>query len=412
MRKILLALLFIAAAVAARADGLNGQTTIKLAPGLGNSASAANTSTQTVKNASTIYPQLFYLAVTSSCTINSTCASSATSTAGYLLTATAGGVIFTMPNPGSVGQAPQSFGFDYSHTYTITTTGGSASIYGCGASGTSVTLNYPATLVTDGTNYQCVPSAGSPLVSIANASSTGTTANTVTILTGGTAVIASTSTTSGVIGITVGGAGTSGNALIAQAGIVSCTFDSSGVTAGHYVIPSTVTGGDCADGGATAPTSADTVGFALATVGSGAANVLVSIRRAASSGGSAKFQFLFQPGTLPNSAGTTYYGIVNSANAANETFDQQPSAFACTAKSIYTMTGGIAPGSGNSWAFTFRDNASSTNMPTVTVSNSATTGSATGFTGAVSAGDLISLQIVTTGTPASNAVIRVSVECD
>jgi hypothetical protein len=78
-----------------------------------------------------------------------------------------------------------------------------------------------------------------------------------------------------MVGIVVGetASATTGNAVIAISGIASCTFDASGVVAGHYVINSTATAGDCADGGATKPVTTQTFGRALATVASGAANV-------------------------------------------------------------------------------------------------------------------------------------------
>lgn len=148
-----------------RADGTwaappggGGATTITLAPGLGNSSSTYNPGTQTVTNGSTLYPQFFYYGQSQSCTVNSTCAGSAANDSGYALTATAASVTFTMPNPGAVGSAPQNFGYDGTHSYTLTTSGGTASIYGCGASATSITVSYPTQLITDGANYMCVPS--------------------------------------------------------------------------------------------------------------------------------------------------------------------------------------------------------------------------------------------------------------
>lgn len=130
-------------------------TSVTLAAGLGNSASTYNPGTQAITTSGTIYPQTFYLAVTASCTVNSTCASSAASDAGYVLTATAASVTFTMPNPGAAGQAPQNFGYDGTHSYTLTT--GTGTIYGCAATAASITISYPVTLLTDGTNYMCVP---------------------------------------------------------------------------------------------------------------------------------------------------------------------------------------------------------------------------------------------------------------
>jgi len=125
--------------------------------------------------------------------------------------------------------------------------------------GTKVTTSEPINL-------------GSQLVSveIANASSTGTTLNALAKLTGApsTAVIAGTSDTSGVIGVVVGGAGTTSNAQIAVKGQASCIFDGA-TTAGDYVQISSTVGGDCHDGGSTFPTSGQVVGRVLSTHGSG-----------------------------------------------------------------------------------------------------------------------------------------------
>jgi hypothetical protein len=123
-------------------------------------------------------------------------------------------------------------------------------------------------------------SSGNFAVGIANETGTGTTVGALAKLTGApsTAIITGTGDTSGVIGIVVSGAGKSGNAIIAVSGIASCIFDAGGVTAGDYVIISTTTAGDCADGGATV-LAGESVGRALATVASGTANVLINIQK-------------------------------------------------------------------------------------------------------------------------------------
>src|SRR6266436_3874150 len=104
---------------------------------------------------------------------------------------------------------------------------------------------------------------------IANASSTGTTVNKLAKLTGApsTAVKAGTSDTGGIIGIVVGGAGTTGNAQIAVSGQATCVFDGA-TTAGDYVGISSTTAGDCHDAGATYPTSGQVLGRVLSTNGS------------------------------------------------------------------------------------------------------------------------------------------------
>jgi hypothetical protein len=121
------------------------------------------------------------------------------------------------------------------------------------------------------------PAKATITVSIANAGTTGTTNGLLAKLTGApsTAVVTATTDTGGIIGVVVSGGGITGNALIATDGIAPCTFDASGVVAGHYVQNSTTTAGNCKDGGATYPASGQVLGIALATVASGSANMVV-----------------------------------------------------------------------------------------------------------------------------------------
>lgn len=114
-------------------------------------------------------------------------------------------------------------------------------------------------------------------ISVANEAGTGTTVGKLAKLTGApsTAILTGTGDLDGIVGIVVAqdATATTGNAKIAVLGPANCTFDASGVTAGHYVINSTLTAGDCADGGASRPTANQVIGRALATVASGTAAV-------------------------------------------------------------------------------------------------------------------------------------------
>lgn len=153
-------------------------------------------------------------------------------------------------------------------------------------------------------------------VSIANEGTTGTTVGKLAKLTGApsTAIITGTSDTDGIIGIVVAqdATATTGNAKIAVLGIANCTFDGSGVTAGHYVINSTVTAGDCGDGGASRPTTSLVIGQATQTVASGTAAVNLSLGfKGSGSGGS--------PGGSANDiqynvGGSTFGGITVANN--------------------------------------------------------------------------------------------------
>lgn len=104
---------------------------------------------------------------------------------------------------------------------------------------------------------------------IANAGVTGTTVHKLAKLTGtGTALITAITDTKGAVGIVIGGAGTSSNAQIAIGGQASCVFDGA-TTANDYVQISSATAGDCADVGATYPTSGEVLGRVLTTNGAG-----------------------------------------------------------------------------------------------------------------------------------------------
>jgi hypothetical protein len=106
---------------------------------------------------------------------------------------------------------------------------------------------------------------------IPNSSTTGTTLNTLTSLTGApsSAVITPAgSSLSGFIGITIGGAGTAGSAVIQKLGIATCVFDG-GTTAGHYVQTAAFVAGNCHDAGAARPLAGQIAGRVLTTNASG-----------------------------------------------------------------------------------------------------------------------------------------------
>ena len=114
-------------------------------------------------------------------------------------------------------------------------------------------------------------------LSVPNEGTTGTTINDLVKLTGdpATAVITATTDTQGAIGVVMGGAGTTGNALIATSGTARCGFDNA-TTAGDYVQISGSVAGGCHDVGASYPASGQVVGQVMSTHGSaGAYTVLL-----------------------------------------------------------------------------------------------------------------------------------------
>lgn len=111
---------------------------------------------------------------------------------------------------------------------------------------------------------------------IANASSTGTTLNTLTKYVNGQAVIMATSDINLASGVCMSGCGTTGTAVIARYGTAQLLIDAAHTpTAGHFVQISTTNAGYGSDtGAATCPTSANqTVGIVQSNVSGSVYNV-------------------------------------------------------------------------------------------------------------------------------------------
>ena len=112
-------------------------------------------------------------------------------------------------------------------------------------------------------------SFGASLI-VGNAGTTGTTQYYLAKLTGApsTAVLMSASDTSGAAGVVVSPSGTTGNALIARGGDVTCAFDGA-TTAGDYVQISSTAAGKCHDSGSSYPSSGQVLGRVLSTNATG-----------------------------------------------------------------------------------------------------------------------------------------------
>jgi hypothetical protein len=114
-------------------------------------------------------------------------------------------------------------------------------------------------------------------------------------------------------------------------------------------------------------------------------------------------------GSAPANAGTTYISIGGSTNnfSSNEIVVRTPISSTGTASGFYASVA-IAPGTGNSYAFTFRDNGSNTSITCTISGASATTCNDTTDTASVNAGDLVDYSIVTTGTSVAGGYLGVS----
>jgi hypothetical protein len=168
---------------------------------------------------------------------------------------------------------------------------------------------------------------GSTTLTITNEGTTGTTTNTLTKLTGApsTAIKAATTDTGGVVGICTSGCSTSGSATIQIVASVTCAFDSSGNSAGHYVQISSATAGDCTDAGATYPTSGQVIGRSLST-NVGAGNYTIDlfpaeIKGASGGGGSAGstlFTYVNATGVGPNNTASET-SLIGTATTGSKT---------------------------------------------------------------------------------------------
>lgn len=103
---------------------------------------------------------------------------------------------------------------------------------------------------------------------------------------------------------------------------------------------------------------------------------------------------------------TQYMAMTNSSNMTPDTTEADRTAEAGVAeryilKALYVLLKS-APGAGDTRTFTIRKNSGAGNL-TVTISDTATSGSDTGHTDEISDGDELSLQSTLTGTPASNS---------
>src|SRR5438046_5681136 len=112
----------------------------------------------------------------------------------------------------------------------------------------------------------------------------------------------------GVIGVVSGGAGSSGNAVVAYRGYAQCSFDS-GTAGGDYVVASVSNAGDCHDAGATRPVGTQVIGRALNTNASaGTYSVFMSLEPPAA--GPSQVPWF----TQPSASGTVSF--LTSANVA------------------------------------------------------------------------------------------------
>jgi hypothetical protein len=236
---------------------------------------------------------------------------------------------------------------------------------------TSPTVN-GGTFSTPTINGAVVVNSPGTYALIANANPTGTTTSTLTKLINSTAqaTIATTSDLTGIIGITVSGAGASGNAVVQESGLANCLFDGA-TTAGDYVQVSISVAGDCHDSGsATYPLKNQIIGRVMTT-----------------NGGAGTYQvLLFSPDIEGSSANSI--GITVANNGAGTTLNTLTKLTSAPSQAVMTGTGDTG------------------GIVGITTSGAGTTGSAViaqvgliacQFDGATTAGDYVQNSITVNG---------------
>ncbi|MGH9328787.1 MAG: hypothetical protein ACRD2B_19130 [Terriglobia bacterium] len=133
----------------------------------------------------------------------------------------------------------------------------------------------------------------------------------------------------------------------------------------------------------------------------GAAHLLLPLP-AVGSGAPGDGALVYSAGSIATS-GTTYVPVGGGASGSSIETAVQTMVPGVTQISDFTAVGGTAPGSGNSWAFTWRDNATSQAVA-CTISGTATSCSDTTDSFTAAANDLIDIQVTPGVTPASTGV--------
>lgn len=239
----------------------------------------------------------------------------------------ASAVTATIPNATGTFGNGASFCIGNRNTGALTLSPTTAIIYGIPS--LVLTQSQSVCLMSDGTNYGAqlagnvikltdsgtILSAAesidltslSLVTELANAGTTGTTVNKLAKLSGApsTALITATTDTNGVLGVIIGGAGTTGNAQVAIGGQAACVFDGA-TTAGDYVQISSGTAGDCHDAGSSFPTSGQVLGRVLSTNGAGGTFGIAIFppgNQASSGGGGGVTSFNTRTGAVTLTAG-------------------------------------------------------------------------------------------------------------
>lgn len=144
--------------------GTGTVSSVTLGVGLTTTPGTQNNGTQAITTTGTIYGQLWPVAISSSCTVETNCQGQGGIDTGAFLIPSAAGITFTLPPSSATGTRGRSynFGSDGTDAYTVTISGGAQIIGGCtggGANSLTVPANVDVVLTdmgsTTGTSYKC-----------------------------------------------------------------------------------------------------------------------------------------------------------------------------------------------------------------------------------------------------------------
>ncbi len=171
--------------------------------------------------------------------------------------------------------------------------------------------------------------SGAQTLEMCNDGTTGTGLNFLAKLNGANppcAVKVTTSDTNGALGVVVGGSGTSGNAVIAYKGYVSCSFDGA-TTSGDYVQISSSNAADCHDAGSSYPSGGQILGRVLSTNASAGTYVMLGGGEAQAGGSGAVSSVFGRTGAVAASSGDySVSQVTGAAPLASPTFTGTPAA--------------------------------------------------------------------------------------
>jgi hypothetical protein len=144
--------------------GIGTVSSVGLGVGFTTTPGTQNDGTQAITTTGTVYGQLWPVAISSSCTVETNCQGQGGIDTGAFLIPSAAGITFTIPPSSATGTKGRSynFGSDGTDAYTIAIQGGAQIIGGCtggGANSLTVPANVDVVLTdmgsTTGTSYKC-----------------------------------------------------------------------------------------------------------------------------------------------------------------------------------------------------------------------------------------------------------------